>query len=610
MKRGELLALASVLMLVLGPTAEAAPKKKAVRKPAATASAAPAPPPQVVVPEPPFVPLNGCPAPTAGAVPTVQKVNRKERGKFSIEKAPLISTLSANEVCANNQKMRSGAPDAASGSALGLSSQVMNTRSARLDLFAMPATELELRAVLEKFAQAWPYAPLERTPKILFRASDAYEAQALPDNTIVVSLGLLEAAETDSEVLFVLAHEYSHLLLGHFTKADTINGAKKTATAVSQVYQVGALANSLRGSSSVSSAYSNAQAGMASSGRDAATLSQALAFAIDDIVAPSWNRDQEDQADALAMDLLIGSNMTIDTYANVFARLQKAFEAEKASRDKRNALADTLSSSLADTMKSNVNVGSVSGLMSGSGIGGLGSGLLKGVGNSLLANIGSITKSVGGDTHLPPEERRKGLAAYFLAGYPTADPPIDTGAMIGRIKGRPEFQRAAALKASYIQARQSYFDGNYAGANQQLRTIGAGTRAAPTFVNYVAGLSARDAGDTAGAATYFDAGRNGMGVQNLQLYESYAEMEINANDAADAGSVISDGVAKFKDPDHFKSLEIRRDLAAGDQAAAETIYAACMQVKGRDYIPERCKAAMPQAAEKKNPLGITLPFNM
>ena len=606
MKPGGWIAMAGIAIFILGTASEAAPKKRPAGKAAAAKPAAAPAEPATFVPDPPFVPLNGCPAPAAGQLPAAAKVDKKSKGKFSVARAPLIATLAPAEICANNQKMRSGGGDTAG--TLGLSAQVMNTRSARMDLFALPATEMELRGVLDRFAKAWPYAPLERTPKILFRASDAYEAQALPDNTIVVSFGLLEAAESDSEILFVLAHEYAHLLLGHFTKAETIAGTKNSVKAVSQIYQVGSFANALRGSGSASSALSNAQAGMAKSEREAATLSQALQFAVDDIVAPSWNRDQEDQADALAIDLLVGSNMTIDTYANVFARLQKAFEAEKASRDKRNALASTLESSMANSMKSIANTNTVATIAGGGSLSGIGSSLLKGVGNSLLNNIGSITKSIGGDTHLPPDERRQGLAAYFQAGYPTADPPIDTGAMIGRIKGRAEFQRAAALKASYIQARQTYFNLNYAGANQQLRALGAGSRTAPTFINYVAGLSARDAGNRAAAAGYFDAARSGTGVQNLQVYETYAEMEINARDTQRADAVIDDGKARFKDPDHFKSVEIRRDIAAGDTAGAEAIYATCMQVKGRDYIPERCKAAMPQAAAKKNPLGIKLPF--
>lgn len=601
MKNGAILALASVAMLALGPAIEAAPKKR--KSPAAKAPAAPSEA-MAFIAEPAYVPLNGCPAPAAGMLPAPRKVD-KSRGKFSIATAPFIATLAAPEVCATNQKMRAGA--GATAGSLGLGSQVMNTRSARMDLLALAQTELELRAILERFAKAWPYAPLERTPKILFRASEAYEAQALPDNSIVISLGLLQAAQSDSEVLFVLAHEYAHLLLGHFTKAESIEGTRGAIKAVSQVYQAGSFVTSMRGSTP-SGALASGQAGMDGAQKKAAVLSEALRFAVDDIFAPSWNRDQENEADALAVDLLIRSNMTIDSYANVFARLQKAFEAEKASRDQRAALAEGLQKSLTDSMKSLATPGQIAGVASGGGIRGLGSGLLKSAGGAVLNNMGSITKSIGGSTHLPPDERRKGLAAYFQAGYPEADPPIDTGAMIARIKGRAEFQRAAALKTSYLQARQRYFSQDFAGATQALRAIGAGTRTAPTFVNYVAGLAARDTGNVIEAASFFEAGRTGTGVQNLQLYETYAEMQINSRDTVRARSVIDDGKALFKDADHFRSVEIRRELAAGNQADAQANYSACLQVKGRDYIPERCKAAMPQATKSTNPLGVRLPF--
>ena len=508
--------------------------------------------------------------------------------------------------------MRAGVGD--TGGSMGLSAQVMNTRSARMDLMAIPALEMELRPVLEAFAKAWPYAPLERTPRILFRADEAYQAQALPDNTILVSMGLLETSESDSELLFALAHEYSHLLLGHFTKAETIAGAKNATQAVSVAWQAGSALTAMKKSGGSGNILASAQSGMASGARKAAPVAEALRFAIDDIVAPSWNRDQENQADALAVDLLIRSNMTIDSYANVFARLQKGFEIEKASRDKRNAVADAVQKSMADTLKSFATDGSTvaaftsGGAASGGMMKGLGSGLLKSAGGAVLNNMGSITKAIGGDTHLPPEERRNGLAAYFQAGYPTADPPIDTGALLARIKAKPDYARAIATRNAYLKARGSYFAQDLAGATTQLRALGAGSRTAPTFVNYVAGLAARDQGNVAMATSFFDAGRNGSGVPNLQLYETYTDMELGAGDTRDSEALIAEGKTRFKDPDHFKSIEIRRELAMGDTAGAQSTYAACMAVKGRDYITERCKAAMPQAAQPSNPLGFKLPF--
>jgi Zn-dependent protease with chaperone function len=596
-------------VLSVAPMADAAPKKKPARQPAA---AAPAEPAMVDLPEPAFVPLAGCPAPAAGVLPAAKKIDKKARGKFSIDRAPFIATLDPTDICATNMKMRSGA--GATAGAMGLSAQVMNTRSARMDLMAVPAVEAELRPVLDAFAKAWPYAPLERTPKILFRADDAYQAQALPDNTIIVSMGLIDAAQSDSELLFSLAHEYAHLLLGHFTKAETIAGAKNATQAVSIAWSAGSAFSAMKNNSGggAASMLTSAQTGFDKGARKSAPIAEALRFAVDDIFAPSWNRDQENEADALAIDLLVRSNQTIDSYANVFARLQKAFETEKASKDKRKAAAEAVQASMAEAMKgvatSAVTTASFTG---GAGMSGFGSGLLKTAGGTLLNNLPNITRSLGGDSHLPPEDRRNGLAAYFQAGYPTAEPPIDTGALLARIRGKADFQKAVATRNAYLKARGSYFAQDYAGATAQLRGLGAGTRTAPTFINYVAGLAARDQGNVPMAAGFFDAARTGIGVQNLQLYETYTEMEIASGDVRGSEALITEGKARFRDPDHFKAVEIKRDVAAGDMANAQLLYNACMTVKGRDYIPERCKAAMPQAAQPAqgaNPLGIKLPF--
>ncbi len=182
--------------------------------------------------------------------------------------------------------------------------------------------------------------------------------------------------------------------------------------------------------------------------------------------------------------------------------------------------------------------------------------------------------------------------------------------MIGRIKGKPEFGRAIGMRNAYLKARGSYFAQDYAGAVTQLKGLGAGTRTAPVFVNYVAGLAARDQGNALLATAFFDSGRTGSGVPNLQLYETFTEMELGAGDWKESDMLISEGKTRFKDADHFKSIEIKRSLAAGDQAGAQSLYTACMGVKGRDYITERCKEAMPQAAQQQqsNPLGFKLPF--
>jgi Zn-dependent protease with chaperone function len=550
-------------------------------------------------------PAASCRAPVEGTLPKAVKVPKKGRGKFSIETAPRIATLVPQTICDTEAKIAAGGATMTQGGALGLSSQVLNTAAGRLELMALPGVEAELRKSLAGFARAWPYAPLPRQPRILFRASDAYDAYALPDNTIVLSTGILQAAESDSEVLFVLAHEYSHLLLGHhLTPEVSSSGSKGMAGAFSTVYVAGSLVSQLRASRGSLSAVDLGRVDTAA--KRAATLTESLRFALDDIFTPTWSHEQEDEADALALDLLIGSNSSIDSYANVFARLQKMMDQQSTSRAKGRASAEATQKELEATMKQIASLEFLGTITSGSttGLARMGGKIALSLGASAAAKSGS---AIPKDTHLPPDERRKGLAAYFQAGYPTADPPIDTGVMVQRYKALPDFKRAIALKDAYLKARQSYFSQDYTGALNGLKVIGAGTRTAPTFVNFMAALAARDLGNSAQARLFYEAGRTGAGIPNVQLFESYAEARIGERDFAGSQVVLNDATARFRDIDHFRNIVIERYVAEGNEGQAASDYAACQQVKGRDYIPARCKAAYPQAAAEASKPKFRIP---
>ena len=544
---------------------------------------------------------TACRAPAAGSMPSPAKVPKKDRGKFSIETAPRIAALVPQTICDTNIKIAAGGVATTQGPALGLSSQVLNTSAGRLDLIALPGVESELQKALESFARAWPYAPLPRQPRILFRASDAYDAYALPDNTIVMSTGILQAAESDSEVLFVLAHEYAHLLMGHHLTTETSGAGKGLLGAVSTIYVAGSFVSQMRSSRGSLSAVDLGKVEAAT--KKAAALTEALRFAMDDVFNPSWSHEQEDEADALALDLLIRSNSSIDSYANVFGRLQKMMDQQSASRSKNRAMAEGMQKALEATMKQLTSPQFLGTISSGNtgGFAKMGGKLALGLGAAALSKAGSTVQH---DTHLPPEERRKGLAAYFQAGYPTADPPIDTGAMVKRYKALPDYKRVIPMKDAYLKARQAYFAQDFDGALTGLKGIGAGTRTAPTFVNLMAALASRDLGNGAQAKLFYEAGRSGTGVPSVQLFESYAEARIADRDFDGSQLVLSDATVRFRDPDHFRSIGIERYVAEGNNSLAASNYATCLQIKDRDYILARCKAAYPQAAaeaEAKKP---------
>ena len=81
--------------------------------------------------------------------------------------------------------------------------------------FSMPETEAALEALIESFRPHWPYRqPGPIDVKII--GSYGFSPLANPDNVIVVPLGMILRAESDDEIAWVMAHEFSHFALGHF----------------------------------------------------------------------------------------------------------------------------------------------------------------------------------------------------------------------------------------------------------------------------------------------------------------------------------------------------------------------------------------------------------
>ncbi len=77
------------------------------------------------------------------------------------------------------------------------------------------ARQEDLAALLERLAARWPDSPY--TYRLEVSQSDAANAMAFPGGLIVVTSGLIDRAETENELAFVLGHE-----LGHFRNRDHI----------------------------------------------------------------------------------------------------------------------------------------------------------------------------------------------------------------------------------------------------------------------------------------------------------------------------------------------------------------------------------------------------
>ena len=180
----------------------------------------------------------------------------------------------------------------------------------------MPQTEARVKALLDRIEANWPYA---KTQPIQVRmvGIDYYSAYSLPDGSIMVGLGLLERAQSDDEVAFVLAHELGHIRLGHF--AQTGGRAAETeqnASRLGQLFLIASAVNAGAHGAGVNSALDLA-------GRKADATSDYLHFLAGAMVEPAHARVQEDEADALGFDLSQMSGYSAESAsARVFDTIQ------------------------------------------------------------------------------------------------------------------------------------------------------------------------------------------------------------------------------------------------------------------------------------------------
>lgn len=154
---------------------------------------------------------------------------------------------------------------------------------------------------------------------IVLTDSEAYNAFAVSTGQIVIPLGILKTSQSLDELYFVIAHELAHILKDHFRAAENRKQRKNTIMAGLAVAQK---ADSLANDGQRPDLLGEAQ------------YTAGLAIEADRLLAPSWNRAQEREADELGLDLLIEANYSSIGAIDMFDRLVDEERQAKEAREK------------------------------------------------------------------------------------------------------------------------------------------------------------------------------------------------------------------------------------------------------------------------------------
>jgi Zn-dependent protease with chaperone function len=160
-----------------------------------------------------------------------------------------------------------------------------------------PAIEGYLRSVCRQLLDA--KGVKREVPNILVQSSDAFNAFADAQGNLVISTGVLRSLESEDELAALLGHELSHLVLKHPQDKDAMR----------------ALPLGVETMSSMKDAAAQAQ------GRSDA---QATGVLWSDFIAPSWNRQQEQEADESGFEMMRAAGYDSSAFGLLFSKLQDA----------------------------------------------------------------------------------------------------------------------------------------------------------------------------------------------------------------------------------------------------------------------------------------------
>lgn len=176
-----------------------------------------------------------------------------------------------------------------------------------------PALEAYLSGITSRLLQSWQGSP--PAYRLMIKSSGERCAFSDLSGLLVVCTELLRAVESEDELAAVLGHELGHMLLGH-TRDEATRHALPGGIQTTALLAAAAQQKSAPGAAAARALTPDAQNTL----RTAGTLN----LMWQDVFAPSWNRNQERDADRLGLDLMLAAGYDRAAFVSLFDKLASA----------------------------------------------------------------------------------------------------------------------------------------------------------------------------------------------------------------------------------------------------------------------------------------------
>lgn len=243
----------------------------------------------------------------------------------------------------------------------------------------VPPLEQYLDKITERLveASAAPGLPIET----YVMSSDNAGASALPSGVVAVDWGLFLQVENEDELAFVLAHEIAHVFYKHYETDWFLNAQHFAVTLTSYADKAMEIRRELTGKESEKD----------EDIADAALASEVSYVLSKGVIKPAWQREQEDEADRFAIDLLVKAGYNPAVAMRYFAKLEQIENQTGKESDALTGLLERMDFSA----QNNRDFGEF-------------------IDDMLVAGAELFSKIFGGDDHYPAAERSQAVQKYFL----------------------------------------------------------------------------------------------------------------------------------------------------------------------------------------------------
>ncbi|MCH8997913.1 MAG: M48 family metalloprotease [Proteobacteria bacterium] len=392
-------------------------------------------------------------------------------------------------------------------------------------------------------------APITGAPvRFYVTASEDYgAAKAFPDGAVGIPWGLLRQVDSEDELAFILGHEASHVLLGHHDNDWFQSMNQNLVSAAEMALSLGVALSEKLG-----------QGGLAQDAAKIGLIAAGALFVVDKGLFPSFTREQEDEADLLGLDLMIGAGYNSQGAFDAFAKLQ-VWEATVAARPSAQA---QQRSKLETEIGQSANRGNFDAAVQG---------VLKMF--SLAVEEVADTISVG---HRSAVAREESLLDYFFREYAEDIPPDSSAARLEAVRNDAEGQE---LFGSYRNAWDAIDivkadDGRLAEAEKLARLAVSGRFKNDSLARYAFFRTRLQQGNIGKAQKNLELALEGP-RPSLVIYRDLAEIHWAQGRRAEAMELLESAFEEFQQPPELYTDLVYRHYLLGDRKKAEQMAIKC-----------------------------------